>query len=385
MNVAAKRMYLLSVSLAMFSMFFGAGNVVFPLIVGQAAQDRSLFALLGLLITGVGVPFIGLFGMTLFDGDYRAFFEKLGKIPGFVIILVIMGLIGPFGAIPRCITLSYSTLKMFFPSANLFLFSLTACVITFALTIKKNRITEILGGVLTPLLLAALAVIIIKGAIDHPEVPVAEISAPTAFILGLQSGYQMMDLIGGFFFCSVVIGALKTISDGKSLIRNSIIASIIGASLLSAVYIGMSLVASYHANTLEHAPADVILGTIALHILGPQAGIVTCVTVILACLTTAIALSSVFAEFIHTDILKDSISYGWSLLFTLIITFLISLLEFGGIVSYLAPIVELIYPALLVLSAVNIAHKLWGFSYIKAPVAVTFVLSAAYRILDLNI
>lgn len=147
----------------------------------------------------------------------------------------------------------------------------------------------------------------------------------------------------------------------------------------------MSLVASYHANTLEHAPADVILGTIALHILGPQAGIVTCVTVILACLTTAIALSSVFAEFIHTDILKDSISYGWSLLFTLIITFLISLLEFGGIVSYLAPIVELIYPALLVLSAVNIAHKLWGFSYIKAPVAVTFVLSAAYRILDLNI
>lgn len=76
MNVAAKRMYLLSVSLAMFSMFFGAGNVVFPLIVGQAAQDRSLFALLGLLITGVGVPFIGLFGMTLFDGDYRAFLRN---------------------------------------------------------------------------------------------------------------------------------------------------------------------------------------------------------------------------------------------------------------------------------------------------------------------
>ena len=127
MNFLTKRLHVISVGLAMFSMFFGAGNVVFPLIVGTIAQDKSHFALLGLVLTAVGVPFLGLFAMTLFDGCYRKFFERLGRWPGFFIILIIMGLIGPFGAIPRCITLSYSTLKMFVGDMSLPIFSFFMC------------------------------------------------------------------------------------------------------------------------------------------------------------------------------------------------------------------------------------------------------------------
>src|SRR3984893_3016927 len=96
----------IATGLVMFTMFFGAGNVVFPLALGQYAQDKNFYAILGLLITAVGVPFLGLIAMTLFNGDYKSFFDRIGKIPGFIVAAVILGLIGPFGAIPRCVALS---------------------------------------------------------------------------------------------------------------------------------------------------------------------------------------------------------------------------------------------------------------------------------------
>lgn len=379
MNKVTNRLYLLAVGFAMFSMFFGAGNVVFPLIVGKTAQDRSFFALIGLLITAVGVPFIGLLGMILFDGDYRAFFDRLGKIPGFSIVCLIMGLIG-FGALPRCITLSYSTWQIVFPDTSLLLFSLSSLVVIYCLSIRKNRITEIVGGVLTPFLIAALGFIIIKGLIHHPPVPTSEINDLQALKLGLQAGYQTMDLLVSFFFCAVIIGSLKAISTEKSLLRNAVYASLIGAFALGLVYVGMSLVASFHSVTIIDTAHETLLGDLALHILGPHAGFITCVTVILACLTTAVALAVVFAEFIHKDIFMDSISYGKSLLITLIGAFFVSTLEFQGIIAFLAPIVQLIYPSLLVLSAANIAQKLWGFRYIKSFVSITFFISVIVHV-----
>ena len=378
MNFLTKKLHVFSVGMAMFSMFFGAGNVVFPLIVGQATQDKSLYALLGLVITAVGVPFTGLFGMTLFDGDYRAFFDRLGKKSGFLIAIIIMGLIGPFGAIPRCITLSFSTLKMFFPNVEILPFSLASCLLILLLTLRKSRIMDILGYVLTPILLLSLAFIIVKGIIIHPEIRISEQHTElTAFFHGLLSGYHTMDLLGAFFFCSVVIDSLKSISNNNhdKLYHNALRASLIGASLLALVYVGMSLVAALHSEVLSNATADVILGVIALEVLGPYAGIITCVAVALACLTTAIALSVVFAEFLHYDILKDKVNYEWSLLATLGVAFVVSTLEFNGILLFLAPIVQLIYPCLLVLSVTNIAYKLWGFPYVKVPVVATFIVS----------
>src|SRR5665647_1655937 len=99
----ANKSPIIATGLAMFSMFFGAGNVVFPLALGQIAQDKNFFAILGMLVTAVGVPFAGLIAMTLFNGDYRKFFARMGAVPGFIVVAIIMGLIGPFGAIPRCI------------------------------------------------------------------------------------------------------------------------------------------------------------------------------------------------------------------------------------------------------------------------------------------
>ena len=199
----------ITTGLAMFSMLFGAGNIVFALAIGQYAQDKNLFAILGLLITAVGVPFLGLIAMTLFGGDYKSFFDRIGKVPGFLVATVIMGLIGPLGATPRCIALSFATAKMYMPDVSLPLFSAGACLFIFAFTIRRSSILELLGYVLTPLKLGSLLFIIVKGFFSSPAMPLANHTDLTVFIRGLMDGYQTMDLLATFFFCSVVIDCLK--------------------------------------------------------------------------------------------------------------------------------------------------------------------------------
>ncbi|MBS0635774.1 MAG: branched-chain amino acid transport system II carrier protein [Verrucomicrobia bacterium] len=378
---------LFSVGMAMFSMFFGAGNVVFPLIIGQVTTDQSLWAMIGLVITAVGIPFTGVFAMALYDGNYKEFFSRLGKWPGFLIALIIMGLIGPFGCMPRCIALSYSTAKMFFTEIGVVLFSIICCLAIYATSIKKSRVIDFVGWILSPFFLGAIGFIVVMGLINHPEeLAVSSYQAVDSFVYGLKSGYHTMDLLASFFFCSVVIGALRKIShvdgvlDKKLVIKNALIAAGFGAFLLAIVYVGMSSVAALHSTKLVGVKSDMLLGTVALEVLGPSAGIVTCLAVIMACLTTAIALAAVFSEFFQQEVMKNKISYRTSLILTLIVTFFVSTLEFEGIFKVLTPIVSVLYPALLILSLVNIAYKTWGFDKVKFPVASAFGMALLFSV-----
>lgn len=368
--------------LAMFSMFFGAGNIVFPLALGQYAQDQNIYAILGLLITAVGVPFLGLIAMTLFNGNYRYFFDRIGSIPGFIVALIIMGLIGPFGALPRCIALSFSTLKLYMPGINLNVFSLISCILIYVFTFRKNNIITVLGYVLTPFLLFSLVVIIIKGIGYSTIAPLTDHPPSTIFLMGLKEGYQTMDLLGAFFFCSVVLACLKKNTcetqeqqNHKKTLLITLKASAIGASLLAFVYIGFSYLSAFNSASLMGTAKDELLGTIALQVLGPYAGIIVSLAVALACLTTAIALAVVFAEFLQTTICRDKINYQTALITTLVISFCISTLDFMGIARFLAPILEICYPALITLCILNIGYKLFQFKPVKAPVFIVFVIS----------
>lgn len=377
----------LATGFAMFSMFFGAGNVVFPLSIGQNSQDQNIFAILGLLITAVGVTFLGLISMSLYDGNYKAFFSRLGEKTGFLIALLIMGLIGPFGALPRCIALSHATTQFFFPGIPLPIFSLFAVILIFALTIRRNNIVDVLGYFLTPFLLFALGVIVVKGMLISPETVPSSNDAMATFLIGLKEGYQMMDLLGAFFFSSVVIlGIKKDLAatggyDNKKIMNFTLKASCVAAGLLSLVYIGFSFVSAFHSSDLLTVPKDQLIAQISLHILGPYAGLVACAAVALATLTTAIALAAVSAEFIHTDISQGRVSYGIALVVTLIISYFISTLNFSGIIQFLAPILETLYPALILLSALNILHKLYGIKTVKAPVLALFLATLAFYVL----
>lgn len=371
---------IITTGFAMFSMFFGAGNVVFPLSLGLFAEDQNIFAILGLLITAVGVPFLGLMAMTLFDGDYKKFFGRMGGKTGFLIALVIMGLIGPFGAIPRCIALSYSTTQLFVPWLDIKWFSIASCLIIFACTIKQSSIVDLLGKILTPLLLLALGIIIIKGVLTSPPPLPSSETALTIFLTGLREGYQTMDLLGAFFFSSVVIMCLKKDLEKSSYTNKEIIiqtlkSSLVGAFLLALIYIGFSYVSSFNSGILSDIAQDQLLGFIAIQILGPYAGLVACMAVALACLTTAIALAAVSAEFIHKDLAFNRISYGVALTVTLVISYFVSTLNFTGIVRILAPILEVCYPSLILLTIFNLLYKLYKVETVKGPVLTLFFLS----------
>lgn len=371
----------LATGMAMFSMFFGAGNVVFPLAIGQIAQDQNIFAILGLLITAVGVPFLGLISMSLYDGDYKSFFGRLGDKAGFLVALLIMGLIGPFGALPRCIALSHSTTQFFFPGISIEWFSAISVIAIFLFTFRRSSIIDVLGYFLTPFLLLTLGIIIFKGLIIAPETTPSHHDAFSTFMTGLTQGYQTMDLLGAFFFSSVIILGLKkdmTSNDAhnyKKVLWFFLQASIVGAFLLGISYVGFSFVSAFHSSELVTVPNDQLIAQIALHVLGPYAGIVACAAVALACLTTAIALAAVAAEFIHIDISNNRISYPLALVITLGISYIVSTLNFSGIVTMIQPALEILYPSLILLSVLNILHKLYGFAYVKAPVFALFIIS----------
>lgn len=368
----------IAAGLAMFCMFFGAGNVVYPLVLGQYAQDKNIFAIIGMLITAVGVPFLGVIAIVLFDGDHRSFFGRMGKIPGFLTAAIIMALIGPFGAIPRCIALSYATVSS---HISLPLFSFLTCLFIFAFTIKKSSIVDTLGYFFTPFLLLSLGIIIFKGLLFSDEAPVSLHSDLTAFLLGLKQGYQTMDLLGAFFFSSVVLVGLKAClpedqqGNYSVILKACLKASVIGAFLLAIIYVGFSYVAAMHSAHLEEVKSEDLINQIAHLVLGDHAGILVSIAVSLACVTTAIALSAVFAEYLQEDITNYKMSYPIALVITLIIAGFISTLNFSVIIAGLAPILEICYPALIVLCIANILHKLYGFQWVKTPVFATLAVS----------
>ncbi|MDP1836024.1 MAG: branched-chain amino acid transport system II carrier protein [Chlamydiales bacterium] len=357
----------LKTGFATFSMFFGAGNILFPLSLGQATQDMGPIAIIGLLLSAVAIPISGLVAMTWYDGDYQRFFARLGNIPGMLTALVIMLLLGPLGSTPRCVALSFSTLKVSLPALSSFWFSLAACVIIYLCTVKRRRLMDMLGFILTPWLLFTLAIIIFAGIWGAPPTGVSEMSAGAAFSLGLTEGYYTMDLLAAFFFSSVIVRGVRRDLETASpelVRRRTLQAGFIGAGLLALVYVSFCFVAAHHTSHIEGLSDDRLLGALTLHLLGPYAGIIASSTVSLACLTTAIALTSVFADFLSRYVLQNKISYHTALLASLIVTFFVANVELGAIMAFLKPILEVLYPILIVLTA---------YSLVKRPVNITVV------------
>ena len=153
----------LTAGFAMFCMFFGAGNLVFPLTIGTQSLDSSSFAMLGLAITGVIVPFLGLVGVILCGGNRDNFFACIGKIPAFLLIFVMLALLGPIGVVPRCIVVAYGAVSSFMPQFSLTLFSFLFCLFLLLLVWKHDSVVPVIGRYLTPLLLIGIAVISVAG------------------------------------------------------------------------------------------------------------------------------------------------------------------------------------------------------------------------------
>lgn len=361
-------LHTLRTGFAIFSMFFGAGNLIYPLAVGYFAGDKYPIATLGFLISAVLIPFCGLIAIILYNGDTRSFFGRMGSVPGLIVSCLILALLGPLGVTPRCISLAFRTLQLSFPELSLTLFSAMSCILIFFCTWRKRRMISLLGYLLTPVLLASLLTIIFAGLWNGPAAYAVNMNSFQLFKAGITEGYYTMDLLSAFFIGSVVIRGIREESgpeklDQRTVARKTVQGGLLGIAILSLVYVGFSLVASRYAPILGPIdPAD-LLGSIALQTLGYGAATVVAIANSLACLTTAIAMVSVFA-----DALRDATSLpnSLALALTLALTFVISLLEVSGIMAFLAPLLQMCYPMLIILTLVNIG--LWLRPEKKEPV-----------------
>jgi branched-chain amino acid:cation transporter, LIVCS family len=378
---------IVSTGFAMFAMFFGSGNLVFPIMLGDLAGDDFFWPTLGLILTGVVLPFLGLLVIMLYKGDYNAFFARIGQPFDFLLLLIVLGLMGPFGALPRCITVAFGSFELIFPGSSSLIFNCVFAGATFLLMLDRNKIVPIIGTVLTPVLLLMIFVIIIYGGLQaEPLVSGTQSHMLKDFVQGVIQGYRTLDLVAAFFFASIVIRYIdnKLAQSALSLHRRRVTtlwAMILGGSLLALIYVGFVFLGSAYGQYLSPEFPERNIAIIVFNSLGPNAGPVVTVAVILACLTTAIALTSVTARFLQQRICQNRIHYHVSVTIILVISLVIADFNFMGIAAFLSPAVSILYPGLIVLTILNICHKLYGWQIVKTPVYATFALAAASTLL----
>lgn len=371
---------ILSTGFALFSMFFGSGNLVYPLMVGQESGGHYVMAAVGILLTGVLVPFLGVTAMMLYKGDTKSFFGTMGKPATFWFPLIALSLMGPFGVLARCITVAHGSFRLLFPDVGLIAFSIAACLLLFLITFNKNKIVPLLGSILTPFLLLSLGAISVLG-LQQGEVPdLALATRWTALENGFFKGYQMMDLLAAFFFSIFIVKHLEAHNkDGlnSSNLKTFLLATLVGGGLLSIIYISLVALGAIYAPFLTNVPPQEMLGVVAYQAMGPMSAPVVCAAVVLACLTTAVVLATLFSDFLKNEVTNNKLSTHVSMGITLLIAFAVSTLDFNGIASFIAPILEALYPALIVLTVLNICTKVWGFKERRWPVVLTLIAKLA--------
>lgn len=380
----------LSAGVAIFSMFFGAGNVIFPLSLGQTIGENINYALLGLMFTAIGAPLLGLFSTILFDGDCKRFFSRIGEVPAYLLVILIIAIIGPFGAMPRCFTVAHNAILPY-ADVSLFVFSVISGLIVLLSVFKRHLILPILGMVLSPLLLLALVIIIVKGLMTSNSTILTGIEPATAFFKGFHVGYDTMDMLASMFFAVVVWDLLKEKfqQQGRAITPSNLapicfMASLIGGGLLGIIYVGLSKVSAVNMQALAEVPQEALLSQVAILVLGQNFAFIANVAVALACLTTVISLAATVADVLIVEFKNSRVgngrilNYNALIVFIVIITILFSNLGFKQIMEYLHPIVAVCYPAIIVLALCNILYKLFGFTWVKTPVYFTFAASLAF-------
>ena len=368
------KLFVLGTGFALFSMFFGSGNLVFPITVGQESEGHFLLAALGILLTGVVVPFLGVLGMMLYRGDKYSFFNCFGKKGTFIFSFLALALMGPFGVLARCLTVAHGALLMIWPEASLPVTSLCMCLIIFLLAVNKNKIVSTLGTVLTPCLLLAIACIAYFGLKNGALSEMTSQNGWGALKNGFFQGYQTMDLLAAFFFSQFVIEHLRKVGseEGESaVLKHFYKSSLIGGGILAMVYFALVLLGWIYSSQLVGIAPQEMLGVIAMESLGPLAAPCVCLAVLFACLTTAIVLASLFADFLRTEVSKDKLGNKISLLITLAIGFVVSTFDFAGIARFLGPVLEATYPALIALTLVNIGNVYFGKKSSHWPFTIT--------------
>ncbi|MGC9807556.1 branched-chain amino acid transport system II carrier protein [Schaalia odontolytica] len=352
---------LIATSLTLFSMFFGAGNLIFPPIMGASAGTNVAPAMIGFLIGGVALPVISIITIALSGTDMRDLVNRAGKSFGLVFSVMVYLSIGAFYALPRTGAVSFSTaVAPIIGTKSLtasILFSLVFFGVAFYLCWNPGTIIDSLGKVLTPILLGLLVLLVFLCLASLPashDAPTGEYSA-TPLAADLLEGYMTMDSIAALAFGIIVVTSLGNTGGGigAKVVRRTSTAAIIAGSLLAVVYVGLGLIGHVIPNAQSYGDGATLLADAAQMTMGWPGQIVFGLIVLTACMTTAVGLIAATSEFFHR--LLPAISYRtWMIVFT-IISFALASAGLDSVLAIAVPIITFLYPIAITVVFITIA------------------------------
>ena len=349
----SKTFYIAIMGLALFASLFGAGNLIFPPYLGQDTGTSWLTGFFGFLIMDVGLASAAIFaGVFNARGDLPGIVGKLGNIPGKVLVTLVIFCMGPAVVVPRTAATTYEMgIRNLFPGLPLWVFSALFFAITLALSLKSSKVVDIVGNYLTPILLAVIVLIIVLGIV-RPMGQITDIHEVVAFKSGILNGYQTMDGLGGILMTIMLVTAVNGygFSDKRDILRMIGGADIIAAVLLALVYLGLTYLGATTTSQpdmigLEQAP---LLIAITSRLLGHYGVVALALIVFVACLTTAITLTSIAGSYFQ-DLSKGKLKYKTIVIAVMLISYVISNAGLSTIIRVAGPVLSLLYPPVIVL------------------------------------
>ncbi len=364
------------VGLALFAMFFGAGNLIFPPELGVKSGPLWFVGFLCFLLADAGLAVLGVIAMAKVDGDINNVTGTMGKKAGIILNTVVILCIGPGVAIPRTATVSYGlgAAPVFGLAADglpLAVYSVVFFVIVLALTIKPSKVVDIIGKFLTPFLVVALLVLIVIGFVkpgSDIQAAIAGFDAAGTVKYGISQGYQTMDGMAALFFGIIIINSVRANghTEKSDTTREVLKSSVIAGVLLFIVYGGLAYLG---ATTGQLWKADVaaeavdqagLVSHIIDHLMGYPGTVILGISVLLACLTTAIGLTSSAADYFSgfaKDETKREKVYQIVCVVVCVVSALLANLGLAAILSIAAPILGLVYPVVVFLMIAALFRK----------------------------
>ena len=343
---------------ALFAMLFGAGNLIFPPMLGYETNSSWVPTMLAFTITGVGFPFLGILSVSIVGNGIKDFANRVSPTFSKIFAIISILAIGPMLAIPRTGATAYEITFLYNGMESpiykyIYLICYFGIVILFSL--RANKVIERVGKILTPILLLLLFLIIVKG-IFFSGLNIKPDIYPHAFKRGFLEGYQTMDTIASIAYAGII---LKAIKNGRNLTQKQEFSFLIKAGLvailsLALIYGGFALVgAKMHSVLVTKDKIELLVKTTS-YLLGGYGNLILAICVAGACLTTAIGLVATVGEFFSSI---TSFKYEKIVVFTVIISFLLSILGVENIIRISVPILVFIYPVMISLIILNLFGK----------------------------
>lgn len=344
------------IGFALLSMFFGAGNLIFPPLLGRNLGPDYILGIIGFIITGVGIPLLGILASIRINGKFEMFAEEVGSKFSLIYSSIMFILIGPLLAIPRTAATTYELAIAPNFNINPFIIIVIYFAINLVFVLRPSNIIDTLGKFLTPVLLVVLFTLIIKG-IASPIATVSTSVVTSPFSTALQEGYQTMDAIGSIIFASLILGTIRSKGyKGKKVKKIVLKSALIAVSGLALIYGGLTYLGAHTGSLAAGLNQTQLLIFLSNNILGNLGSIIIGVIIGLACLTTSIGLLSAGGNFFER-ISNGKFKYSTNVIIMTVISIGVGSMGLDKIVSISSSLLGLIYPMTIVLILMNLFYN----------------------------